>query len=109
MKWIVAAMILVAGALGPAVSAEEADAEPLKPALLVIDIQNSYLPMMDQTQQTGALRMINGTIWQFRQHGLPVIRVYHTDLQWGPEVGSEEFQFPETVIVQEEDPMIVKN
>ncbi|MFC1573499.1 isochorismatase family cysteine hydrolase, partial [Candidatus Eisenbacteria bacterium] len=60
-------------------------------------------------EQDLAMRMINGAIWQFRQHGLPIIRIYHTDPKWGPEPDSDDFEFPESVIIEEDDPKIVKN
>jgi len=106
--------ILAVGALvfltvSSAVSAQDTDTESVKPALLVIDIQNKFIPMMDQSEVAMALRMINGAIWQFREHELPVIRVYHTDPSWGPEPGTEDFEFPESTIIQEDDPKIVKN
>ena len=81
----------------------------MKPALIVIDIQNRYLPMMQQDEKDLALRLINGAIWLFRQHDLPVIRVYHTDLQFGPKPGDEDFEFPESVIIKEDDPKVIKN
>jgi nicotinamidase-related amidase len=81
----------------------------MKPALLVIDIQNRYLPMMAQDEKDLALRVINGAIWLFRQHNLPVIRVYHTDLQFGPKPDEEDFQFPSSIIIQDDDPMVIKN
>ena len=55
------------------------------------------------------MEFINACIRQFRRHGFPIIRVYHTEPKWGPDPDSEEFQFPETVLVEESDPMIVKN
>lgn len=81
----------------------------MKPALLVIDIQNKYLPMMAQDEKDLALRIINGAIWLFRQHELPVIRVYHSDPQFGPKPGEEDFEFPESVIIDDNDPKIIKN
>jgi nicotinamidase-related amidase len=109
MRWIFALGVLAVLTVSSAVSAQDADTQPVKPALLVIDVQNKYIPMMDESEVTPAMRMINGAIWQFRQHGLPVIRIYHTDPKWGPEPGSEDFQFPESVIIREDDPKIVKN
>ncbi len=96
-------------ALSAAATAQETEIKPVKPALLVIDIQNKYLPLMDEREQASALRMINAFIWKFRQFELPVIRVYHTDPKWGPEPGSEDFEFPESVLIEENDPKIVKN
>lgn len=84
-------------------------AKRMKPALLVIDIQNAYLPMMDKTEKDLALKMINWAIAMFRQKGFPVIRVYHTDLKYGPKSDSEAFQFPKSVKVKADDPQIIKN
>lgn len=109
MLQIVLAAFLAASGLAANAFAQDADARPVKPALLVVDTQNEYIPMMDQTERDAALRMINGAIWQFRRFERPVIRVYHTDPQWGPEPGSEGFEFPEVVIVREDDPKVVKN
>lgn len=64
---------------------------------------------MSEEDKSLALRMINGCIWLFRQKGLPVIRVYDTDPRWGPEVDSEAFQFPSSIIVTDNDPKIIKN
>lgn len=88
---------------------KDLDREQIKPALLVIDVQNAYLPSMSEEDKSLALRMINGCIWLFRQKGLPVIRVYDTDPRWGPEVDSEAFQFPSSIIVTDNDPKIIKN
>ncbi|MFH1681820.1 MAG: isochorismatase family protein [Candidatus Eisenbacteria bacterium] len=109
MLQIVLAAFLAASGLGANAFGQDADSRPVKPALLVVDIQNEYIPMMDETERDAALRMINGAIWQFRQFERPVIRVYHTDPQWGPEPGSEGFEFPKSVIVREDDPKVVKN
>jgi nicotinamidase-related amidase len=88
---------------------EEKEVKQMKPALIVIDIQNRYLPMMAQDEKDLALRLINGAIWLFRQHDLPVIRVYHSDPQFGPKPGDEDFEFPESVIINENDPKVIKN
>lgn len=80
-----------------------------KPALVVMDIQNAYLPYMDAEEVESGLEMINYVIDLFRDHGLPVIRVHHTDVERGPEVGSEPFEFPDTVHITADDPMVVKN
>ncbi len=81
----------------------------MKPALLVIDIQNEYLKYMSEEDKESALRLINGAIWLFRQHGHPIIRVYHSDPTYGPKPGNENFEFPSSVIIKDDDPMIVKN
>ncbi len=80
----------------------------LKPALLVIDVQKQYMPMMSKDDQESAIENMNWAIWIFRQYDLPVIRVYHTSLQWGPAEGTPEFEFHDSIKVVPEDPMIVK-
>ena len=87
----------------------QSEKQSLKPALLVIDVQNKYIPMMSEADQKIAPEYINGFIWLFRQYDLPVIRVYHTDPEWGPEPGSEDFAFPESINIEESDPQVIKN
>ena len=53
--------------------------------------------------------MINAAIDLFRKHQFPVIRVYHTDPQWGPEQGTPEFEFFDGVLVDSTDAMVIKN
>lgn len=89
-------------------TSEEQGKKEMRPALIVIDIQNRYLPMMSEEKDL-ALRMINGAIWLSRQHNVPVIRVYHTDPQYGPKPGEDDFEFPESVIIEDDDPKVVKN
>lgn len=104
------AIVLMTAAL-PAFGALEvgSQAKPLRPALLVIDIQNAYLPMMSTEGKDMVLYMINGAIELFRENGFPVIRVHHTDPKYGPKPGTKEFEFPESVLVKPEDVRIVKN
>ena len=101
--------MLVPFMFAQAAEPEEKEVKQIKPALIVIDIQNKYLPMMAQDEKDLALRIINGAIWLFRQHELPVIRVYHSDPQFGPKPGEEDFEFPESVIINDSDPKIIKN
>jgi len=88
---------------------EKQPAQKMKPALLVIDIQNAFLPYMSEEDKGMGMYMINAAIDLFRKNGFPVIRVYHTDPNEGPPQGSEAFAFPETVNIKDDDPMIVKN
>lgn len=91
-------------------AADDAPAPPRgKPALLVIDVQNAYLPMMPEAHRTTGMMMVNYAIDVFRAHGCPVIRVYHTSRQGDPAPGTEPFEFPATVKVLPDDPKIVKN
>jgi nicotinamidase-related amidase len=84
-------------------------AKRMKPVLLVIDVQNEYLPYMSEEGKKLATETINAAIWLFRQKGFPVIRVYHTDPAWGPKVDSEGFEFPKSIQIQSDDPKIIKN
>ena len=81
----------------------------IRPALLIIDIQNRYLPWMDESERDMALQYINGGIQLFRQRHLPIIRIYHTDPDYGPHPDSLAFRFPESVLIRNSDPMIIKN
>ena len=88
-------------------AAENKTVKPIRPALLVIDIQNQFLDGMAEKDM--ALKYINGLIWMFRENGFPIIRIYHTDPKWGPNPDSKEFQFPESVNIRDDDPKIVKH
>lgn len=81
----------------------------MKPALLVIDIQNAYLPFMSEEDKGIGMYMINAAVELFRENGFPVIRVYHTDPKEGPPLGTDAFEFPETVKIKPDDPKIIKN
>lgn len=94
---------LVAGDIAKPASAR------IKPALLVIDIQNAYLAHMDEKDKKMAMVMINYYIELFRAGGFPIIRVYHTDPKMGPKPDSEEFQFPKWASIREDDPQVIKN
>jgi nicotinamidase-related amidase len=111
MKKIVLLMLLLFISLVWLVAAEPAKAvtAKIKPALLVIDIQNAYLPRMDEKDKKIGMEMINYYIELFRAHGFPVIRVYHTNPKMGPQPDSEEFQFPKTVAIRDDDPQVIKN
>jgi nicotinamidase-related amidase len=89
--------------------AQDDELDPVKPVLLVVDIQNKYIPMMDQRDQDSAMRYIDGAIWLFRKYEFPVVHVYHTNPTHGPEPGTEDFEFPDTVDIQETDAKVVKN
>jgi len=88
---------------------EEKEQKRMKPVLLVIDIQNKYIPYMSEEDRKFGLEMINYAIMLFRQNGFPIIRVYHTDPEWGPKPDTEDFEFPKTVAIKDEDAKIIKN
>lgn len=82
--------------------------QPLKPALLVIDIQNAFLPMMSEKDRDIAMANINSYIGLFRSNGLPVIRVYHSGKEYGVVPGTEGFEFPASVAIKPEDAQVIK-
>jgi nicotinamidase-related amidase len=85
-----------------------ANRTPMKPALLVIDIQNAYLPLMDPDGAESALATINQLLDLFRRRNLPIFRIYHTDAARGPQPATEPFEFPSSVRVVPQDPMVIK-
>jgi len=80
----------------------------IKPALLVIDIQNAYLKMVSERDKEVGLYYINYLIKLFRDNGCPVIRVYHFSKEYGPQPDTKEFEFPDSVWIKPEDPRVVK-
>lgn len=89
---------------------EESQQPPImKPALIVIDIQNVWLPFMATADKDSAPAKINEAITLFRESKNPVIVVYHTDPKLGPPPGTDPFKFPDWVAIEDSDPVIVKN
>ena len=80
----------------------------IKPALLVIDIQNFSLKFIPDKDIEPALFKINMFIDLFRKHGFPIIRIYHLNEQHGLVQGKEDFEFPKSVSIKPEDPMVIK-
>lgn len=101
-------MLLVSNAFGQSDNQKETK-KSLAPALLVIDVQNEYLPWMSKGDQNFAIEMMNWAIWIFRQNDLPVIRIYHTDPEWGPPEDSKRFEFHDSLKIKDSDPKFVKN
>jgi nicotinamidase-related amidase len=87
---------------------EQQTESQIKPALLVIDIQNVYLSMVQEREKEVGLMYINGLIELFRSQGYPIIRIYHRDVASGPEPGSELFEYPKTVLIKDEDAKVIK-
>ncbi|MBN1414679.1 MAG: isochorismatase family protein [Bacteroidales bacterium] len=102
-----AAILLITGV---SLIAQEKDSQSgIRPAIVVIDIQNQFLTWVPESEKNLALYMINDYIDYFRALGFPVIRVYHHSPEWGPHPDSSGFQFPASVHIKNDDPMIVKN
>ena len=90
------------------VEGEKAQIEKIKPALLVIDIQNEFLPGMSEQDKKTAFDYINGAIRRFHEKGFPVIRLSHSHPVSGPRPGSEAFEYPQSVLISPSDPMVIK-
>jgi len=82
--------------------------QSIKPALLIIDVQKIYLPSIAQRDKDIGYYFINHLIKLFRDNNLPVIRIYHTNAVTGPKPGTDEFEYPEAVMIKPEDPRIIK-
>ena len=81
---------------------------PIKPALLVIDIQNAYLNWIPEREKEIGMANINSYIRLFRSMGFPVIRIYHYSKEEGPQQGTEQFEYPASILIKPDDPRIIK-
>ena len=107
---VVLSLVVLLALCALVASAAEKPVPPkMRPALVVMDVQNAFLPYMDEQDKKIGMEHINWAIALFRDNGFPVIRVYHTDPEQGPAPGSEAFEFPKTVAIRDDDPKIVKN
>ena len=100
--------LIVSLAWASFVGAETPKVEKMKPALLVIDIQNEFLPGMSEQDKKTAFEYINGAIRRFHDKGFPVIRIYQSHPTAGPKPGSEAFEYPKSMLTNPDDPMIIK-
>lgn len=80
----------------------------IHPALLVVDVQNTYLKMIPQRDKEMAIFFINLLIELFHKNASPVIRIYHYDEENGPGQETEEFEYPASVLIKPEDTRIIK-
>jgi nicotinamidase-related amidase len=80
----------------------------IRPALLVIDVQNRYLEMVPQGDRELAFFFINMLIDLFRKSDHPVIRIYHHNIESGPRPGTDEFEYPSSIAIKPEDVQIIK-
>lgn len=80
----------------------------IKPALLVIDIQNAYLKMIPEKDKELAMVYINSYIELFRSHGFPIIRIYHLSKEYGVQPGTDQFEFPTSVLIKPDDSKVIK-
>jgi nicotinamidase-related amidase len=80
----------------------------IRPALLVIDVQNRYIPIIPEREKEIAFFFINMLIDLFRKHDYPIIRIYHHDNQQGPRPDTQEFEYPESIKIVPEDTKVIK-
>ena len=80
----------------------------IKPALLVIDVQNKYMATVPPRDKEIAIFFINLLIKLFRKHNFPIIRIYHHDKENGPRPNTEEFEYPASILIKPEDIQIIK-
>ena len=89
---------------------QKAQAErKIKPALLIIDVQNKYLKMVTQRDCELAIFFINLLIELFRKYEFPIVRIYHLDNENGSQKEAGEFEYPDSILIKPEDLKIVKS
>ena len=82
----------------------------MKPALIVLDIQNVWLDDNKDLKKSVEehLEVINAAIGWFRRNRLPIVVVYHEDKQMGLAPGTAAFEVPQYVRIEESDIKVVK-
>jgi len=80
----------------------------IKPALLIIDVQNKYLATIPPRDKELAIFFINLLIKLFRNQDFPIIRIYHHNKENGPRPNTEEFEYPASILIKQEDIQIIK-
>lgn len=88
---------------------EEQERAESKSVLVVMDVQNIWIPKMAKEDVKTAPEKINEAIALFREFGCPVIRVYHSSPQYGPAPDTEPFEFLDSIAIKDDDQKIVKN
>jgi nicotinamidase-related amidase len=83
----------------------------LKPALLVIDIQNIWLDSSPGLKACleQRIEVINSAISLFGKRGLPIIRIYHLDKGEIPAPGTDGFEFHPSIAKGESNVQVIKN
>jgi len=82
----------------------------VRPALIVLDIQNIWLDDNKDLKASVERRLgvINGAIAWFRRNGRPVIVVNHEDRSKGLLPGTKPFEVAKTIHVKDTDTMVAK-
>jgi nicotinamidase-related amidase len=83
----------------------------MKPALLVVDIQNAWLDENKDLKASVEKRIntINQAIRWFRKKRLPIIVICHEDKECGTVPGSKQFECAEIVEVRNDDIKVTKH
>ena len=82
----------------------------MKPALLVIDVQNDFFNLNQACSDSlkSAIEYINAAIDLFRKKNLPIVAVQHKNEEQGLVPGKPGFDVPESVKLEPQDLRIVK-
>ena len=82
----------------------------MKPALLVIDIQNEFFNLNQACSDSlkSAIEYINAAIDLFREKELPVVVIQHKSEEKGLVPGKSGFDVPESVKLEPKDIRVVK-
>jgi nicotinamidase-related amidase len=82
----------------------------MKPALLVIDVQNDFFKVSQSCAESlkSAIEYINEAIGLFRKKNLPIIVIQHKGEEHGLVPGKPGFDVPESVKIKPEDMRVVK-
>ena len=81
--------------------AQEKKAEPTSPALIVIDVQKAFVPMVEEREKMIATSVINDYIRMFRKLDLPIIFVLHSSEEYGIVPGIPEYEFIDEIPIQD--------
>lgn len=82
----------------------------MKPALLVIDVQNEFFNISQACSDSlkSAISYINAAIDLFRKKNLPIVVIQHKNEEQGLVPGKSGFDVPESVKLEPQDIRIVK-
>ena len=80
----------------------------IKPTLLIINVQNKYMATVPPGDKELAIFFINLLIKLFRNQDFPIIRIYHHNKENGPRPNTEEFEYPASILIKQEDIQIIK-
>jgi nicotinamidase-related amidase len=82
----------------------------VKPALLVIDVQNEFFNLNQACSDSlkSAIEYINAAIDLFRKKNLPIVVIQHKSEEQGLVPGKSGFDVPESVKLEPQDTRIVK-